>query len=50
MKYTIDLASFCVICITSFVKIGLGIQETLRLYNLNELRGCNVGIVGGRDL
>jgi hypothetical protein len=34
---------------TGFMKIGTGAQAILRFY-LRNLRDCNVGITGGRDL
>jgi hypothetical protein len=38
-----------VIFLSSFMKIGLGVQAILRFF-LRNLRGCNVGITNGRDL
>jgi hypothetical protein len=35
--------------IPSFMKNGTGIQAILRLCFIN-LRGCNIGIIDGRDL
>jgi hypothetical protein len=37
------------ICIPSFMKVGTGIQAILRVCLLN-VRGCNIGIIFGRDL
>jgi hypothetical protein len=38
-----------VIYIQSFMNIGKGVQAILR-FCLSNLRGCNVGIIDGRDL
>jgi hypothetical protein len=35
--------------IQSFMKIGAGVQATLRFFQ-RKLRGCNSGITDGRDL
>jgi hypothetical protein len=32
-----------------FMKIGIGVQAVLR-FCLRNLRGCNFGITGGKDL
>jgi hypothetical protein len=49
MKYATELASYDTIYMPSFMKIGTGVQETLRIC-LSNLRGHNVGISEGRDL
>jgi hypothetical protein len=48
-KHAIGLASSGMILISSFMKIGTGIQEILR-YCLGNLRGCNVGNTDGKGL
>jgi hypothetical protein len=47
MMYAVESASDAMTCMPGFITIGSGIQETLRYY-FNKLRGCNVGIAGGR--
>jgi hypothetical protein len=37
------------IYIPSFMKIGAGVQAILKFGN-RHLRGCNVGVTGGRNL
>jgi hypothetical protein len=49
MKYAVEMASGGMIYIPSFMMIGSGIQVILRLLSKN-FRGCNVGIIDGRDL
>jgi hypothetical protein len=44
MKYAIEIASYGMICITSLLKIGTGVQAILRFY-FRFLGGCNVGII-----
>jgi hypothetical protein len=48
MKYAVEMASYDMICILSFLKIGAGVQEILR-FRLSSFSGCNVGITNGRD-
>jgi hypothetical protein len=42
-------ASFGMIYISSFMKIGTGIQAIL-MFCFRNLRGCDVGITDGEDL
>jgi hypothetical protein len=49
IMYTIDMTSDGMIYITSFMKIGTGVQAML-WFCLRNLRGCNVGIAGGKEL
>jgi hypothetical protein len=49
MKYTVEMASDDMIHVSSFMKIGTGVQAILRGF-LRNLRGCNVGITNRRDL
>jgi hypothetical protein len=49
MKYAAELDSYDMIYTPSFMKIGRGVQETLRVH-LGSLRGHNIGISEGRDL
>jgi hypothetical protein len=44
MMYTVEMASCDVIHLTSFMKIGKGVQAILRFCHRN-LRGCSVSIV-----
>jgi hypothetical protein len=46
--YTVEMASCGIIYLPRFMKIGTGIQATLR-FSLRNLR-CNVGITDWRDL
>jgi hypothetical protein len=48
MKYTVE-ASCAKLYISSFIKIGTGVQATLRFCFRNS-RGCNFCITVGRDL
>jgi hypothetical protein len=43
------MASYGIIYIPSFIKIGIGVQAILR-FCLGNLRGCNVGITDGSVL
>lgn len=48
--YSTDLASGGIYeYIPSFVKIGTGVYAMLRLC-LRNLKGCNIGTIGARDL
>jgi hypothetical protein len=47
--YAIEMASYSMTYLPSFIKIGSGIQAILRVC-LRNLKGCNVGITDGRDL
>jgi hypothetical protein len=49
MKYTVEVASRDMIYISSFMKIGAGIQVILR-FCLRNLRCCNVCITDDSDL
>jgi hypothetical protein len=49
MEYAVEMASWGMIYIPSFMKIGAGVKELLRRC-LRNLRGCHVGIIYGRDL
>jgi hypothetical protein len=49
MKCTVEMDSGGMICVPSFVKIGLGIEGILR-FCLSNLNDCNVGVTGGSDL
>jgi hypothetical protein len=49
IKYAVEIASCGMICIPSFMKIGIGVQAILKVY-LRYLRGCKDGITDGRDL
>jgi hypothetical protein len=50
MEYnTIEMVSCGMICIPSFMKIGMGIQALLRSC-LRNFRECNVHITDGRVL
>jgi hypothetical protein len=48
MGYAIEMASSTMICIPSFMKIGLGVQATL--FYLRNMRGCNIGITDEKEL
>jgi hypothetical protein len=47
--YAVEVASCGVIYSQRFMKIGTGVQTTLR-FCLRNLRGCDVGITDGSDL
>jgi hypothetical protein len=47
MKYALDMASWDMIHIPSFMKVGRGVQAILKYY-LGNLRGCKVGITDGK--
>jgi hypothetical protein len=49
MEYGIEMVSRGTIHILSFMSTVAGIQAVLR-FSLGNLRGCNVGITGGRYL
>jgi hypothetical protein len=49
VKYAVEMASCGMINTPSFMKIGAVLQAILR-FGLRNLRGCNVGIIDGRDL
>jgi hypothetical protein len=49
MKYVVEMASFVMIYVPSFMKIGIRFQAIVR-FSLRNFRGCNVGITCGRDL
>jgi hypothetical protein len=49
MKYAFEMASCGMIYISCFMKIGTGVQATLRVC-LRYMRGYNNGITEGRDL
>jgi hypothetical protein len=48
MKYAIEMAAYAMTHIPSFMKIGKGIQDKLRI--LKKIRGCNADITDERDL
>jgi hypothetical protein len=48
MMYSIEIDSFGMIYLASFVKIGTGIQAILR-FCLRNLKGSNVGITDRRE-
>jgi hypothetical protein len=48
-EYIIEVISNGTIYISSFIKIGTGVQAILS-FCLSNLKGCNVGITDGRDL
>jgi hypothetical protein len=47
--YAVEIASFAVIYIQSFMNTGTGIEAILR-FCLRNLRGCNVGITDDKYL
>jgi hypothetical protein len=47
--YAVEMASCGMIYVSSFMKIGRGVQAILR-FCLRNLRDCNVGTTDGRDL
>jgi hypothetical protein len=49
MKHTVEMATDGMIHIQSFMKIGTGIQATVR-FCFRNLKDCNVGITAMRDL
>jgi hypothetical protein len=49
MMYTVEMTSCGMIYLSSFMKIGTGVQAILR-FCLRNLRGCNVGITDGKYL
>jgi hypothetical protein len=49
MDNAVEVASYDIIYIPGFMKMGIGVQAILR-FGLGNLRACNVGITGGRDL
>jgi hypothetical protein len=49
MEYAVEMASYGVICIANFMKVGTGVQAILR-FHLTYLRGCHIGITDGEDL
>jgi hypothetical protein len=49
MKYTVEIGSGGMICISSFIKIGTGVERILR-FLFRNLMGCNAGIISGGDL
>jgi hypothetical protein len=49
MRHIVELASDIMVYISSFMKIGEGIQTILRFY-LIDLNGCNTGITDGKKL
>jgi hypothetical protein len=49
MKYTAEMASDAMICISTFLKIGIGVQAIFG-FCLRNSRGCNVGISKVKDL
>jgi hypothetical protein len=49
MKCAVKMGSGGMIYSPSFIKIGIGIQVTLR-FCLSNLKCCNTGVTDGRDL
>jgi hypothetical protein len=49
MEYAVEIGSYDVIYIPSFMKIGAGVETLLR-FCLRNLRGYNVDITDGRGL
>jgi hypothetical protein len=49
MMYAVEMGSGSIICISSFMKIGRGVEGILR-FCLRYLRRRNVGITDWRDL
>jgi hypothetical protein len=49
MLYTVEMASYGMIFLPDFMKIGAGVESILR-FCLRSLNGCNVGITDGSDL
>jgi hypothetical protein len=49
MMYVIEVVSYGMIYIPSFIKLFSGVHEVLR-FCLSVLRGCNVGITDRTDL
>jgi hypothetical protein len=47
MEYAVGMASCCMICVPSLMKIGAGVQAILG-FCLSNLNGCNT--TDGRDL
>jgi hypothetical protein len=46
--YAAEMASYGMIYLWSFMKIGTGVQARLRIC-LSNLNNCNVGITDGKD-
>jgi hypothetical protein len=44
-----DMASYGIVFLSSFTKIGAGVQAILRHF-LNNLNGCNIGVTVGNEL
>jgi hypothetical protein len=49
MKNAVDMASGGMMYVTSFMKIGAGIQAII-LFCLNNMKVCKIGITDGRNL
>jgi hypothetical protein len=49
MENTIEMASYGVMYLQSFMNIGTGVQAVWR-FCLRNLRGCNIGITDGKHL
>jgi hypothetical protein len=49
MRYTVELASDCMMHMPSFMMIVLGFQAVL-MFCLSNLRDCSVGVTDGSDL
>jgi hypothetical protein len=49
VKCAVEIASGGMINIQSFMNVCMGIQVILR-FCLRNLRGCDIGIIDGRDL
>jgi hypothetical protein len=49
MMYAVEMASYVMIHLPSFMKLGTSFQTILK-FCLSNLNGCNVGITDGRYL
>jgi hypothetical protein len=49
MKYAVEMASYTMVYILSFMEIGTDVQAILK-FGLRNLRYFSVGIIDGRDL
>jgi hypothetical protein len=47
--YAVEIPSSPIIFLSSFMKVGTGVQAILR-FRLSNLDGCNIGITNGRYL
>jgi hypothetical protein len=49
MVHAVEMSSDGMININIFMKIGIGVQATLR-FCLNNLKACSVGITDGKNI